>query len=83
MSDEHADATDGTVADGGIESTKDLPFKARQKLRKVDDHDNVLDKHDTRITRNERWRLRVQGALQFAAVILGSAAITWLIQVLA
>lgn len=44
----------------------------RLKVR-VDEHEEVLDKHHRRITRNENYRLQIQGALKFAAFILGTS----------
>lgn len=35
--------------------------------------------HEPRITRNERWRLKAQGALQIIALILGAGGLTYLL----
>lgn len=40
--------------------------------RRFREHENVHESFDSRISRNEEWRLQMQGALKFAAFALGS-----------
>lgn len=50
--------------------------------RRLEEHEDVLDHHDRRISRNENWRLQAQGALKMIAFILGGGGLAYAIQVL-
>lgn len=50
--------------------------------RKLSEHDEVHERFDKRIGRNEQWRLQMQGALKFAAFTLGSGGALTLILLL-
>lgn len=44
-----------------------------ERLRhKLTEHEETHEHFDRRISRNEEWRLQMQGALKFAAFTLGS-----------
>lgn len=44
--------------------------------RRLEEHSEVHEAFDSRISRNEEWRLQMQGALKFAAFALGSGVVT-------
>lgn len=44
--------------------------------RQVKTHEEILERHDRRISQNENHRLQIQGALKFAAFVLGSGVLT-------
>jgi len=50
-------------------------LKAEKAHERIDDHAEVLDHHDRRITRNENWRLQAQGALKIIAIIVGAGGL--------
>lgn len=49
--------------------------KAEHAHERLDEHAEVHEKFDRRISKNENWRLQAQGALKFAAVALGAGGI--------
>lgn len=49
---------------------------AREVYRRLNEHEDVHESFDRRISRNEEWRLQMQGALKFAAFALGSGFVT-------
>lgn len=51
--------------------------------RRVAELEKEVEKdHEPRITRNERWRLKAQGALQIIALIIGAGGLSYLVSVL-
>lgn len=63
-------------------SADDCSHEVREAHNRLDDHEEVLDYHDRRITQNENWRLQAQGALKVITFILGlgglAAILDWL-----
>jgi len=49
---------------------------------RVSRHEEVHETFDRRISRNEEWRLQIQGALKFAAFAVGSGGALTLVLVL-
>lgn len=56
--------------------------QAQQAHVRLDEHEEVHDHHDRRISTNENWRLQAQGALKFAAVALGAGGLGFLLDIL-
>lgn len=60
--------------------------RAAHAHERLDEHEEVHDQFDRRISRNENWRLQAQGALKAILLILGSGglaiALEWLIGLL-
>lgn len=56
--------------------------EAKEAHARLDEHEEVHDHHDRRISRNENWRLQAQGALKFAAVALGAGGLGLLVDIL-
>lgn len=54
---------------------RDNGGKVKRLEQRVDDHEQTHEAFDRRITRNENWRLRAQGALQMLAILLGTGII--------
>lgn len=48
---------------------------------RLEDHEEVHQEFDRRITRNENWRLQAQGALKTIALILGAGGLAALADV--
>lgn len=46
---------------------------SEQLEQRVRQHEEKLDKHNNRISKNERWRLQLQGGLKFAAFTVGTS----------
>lgn len=46
---------------------------------RLDTHEDILDKHDRRISTNENYRLQAQGALKVLAIILGAGGLAYVI----
>jgi hypothetical protein len=42
---------------------------------RLDDHEEVHQRFDRRISRNENWRLQAQGALKVLALVAGSGIV--------
>jgi hypothetical protein len=51
---------------------------ARQRL---DEHEEVHEHHDRRISTNENWRLQAQGAVKVLALIVGAGGVGYLANV--
>lgn len=49
--------------------------QAQQAHVRLDEHEEVHDHHDRRISKNENYRLQLQGALKFASVTLGALGV--------
>lgn len=56
------------------------PKTVQHRLNRLED--KVEQDHDPRITRNERYRLQMQGALKIIALILGSGGLAYLVSAL-
>lgn len=50
-------------------------MKAERAHERLDEHEDVHEQFDRRISRNENWRLQAQGALKAILLILGSGGI--------
>lgn len=50
--------------------------------RRVEQHTDIIDEHEQRITRLERWRIEVRGALKVLAVVVGSGAVAYVADVI-
>jgi hypothetical protein len=59
----------------------DVTYRVREAHDRLDDHEQSLDNHDRRISRNENWRLQAQGALKIIAVMLGAGALAYLVDI--
>lgn len=65
-------------------SNVDLAERRKQRLeRRVEEHEEALDHHDRRISKNENWRLQAQGALKILAITLGSGLLAYVADALA
>lgn len=53
--------------------------KARRAHERLDDHEEVHQQFDRRISRNENWRLQAQGALKVIIGILGAGGLAVII----
>lgn len=42
-------------------------------IEEVEEHADILEYHDRRISKNENYRLQLQGALKFAGVVIGTS----------
>jgi hypothetical protein len=49
--------------------------KAERAHSRIDDHEEALDHHDRRISKNENWRLQAQGALKVIIGVLGAGGL--------
>lgn len=65
---------------------KSVKVKAERAHKRLNEHEEVHERFDRRIGRNENWRLQAQGALKAILLILGSGglalALEWLITLL-
>ena len=61
------------------EESRDGGVKVERVRRKVESHEEALDHHDRRISRNENWRLQAQGALKIIALVLGGGGLALLL----
>lgn len=52
-----------------------MAIKTERAHERLDDHEDVHEKFDRRISRNENWRLQAQGALKSILLILGSGGL--------
>lgn len=52
-----------------------VAIKAERAHERLDDHEQVHENFDRRISQNENWRLQAQGALKAILLILGSGGI--------
>lgn len=54
-------------------------LKAERAHRRLDEHADTHESFHSRISRNENWRLQMQGALKVIIGILGAGGLTWLL----
>lgn len=60
----------------------DVTYRVREAHDRLEDHAEMLDHHDRRISVNENWRLQAQGAIKVLALILGGGVLAYGIDVL-
>lgn len=61
--------------DDGSDDAQYAMHKAERAHRRIDDHEEALDHHDRRISKNENWRLQAQGALKVIIGVLGAGGL--------
>lgn len=49
--------------------------KVQRAHERLEEHEEVHDKFDRRISRNENWRLQAQGALKVLTLLLGTGLV--------
>lgn len=52
--------------------------RVRRAHERLNEHEDVHEAFDRRISKNENYRLQLQGALKAVAMILGSGVLAWL-----
>jgi hypothetical protein len=58
------------------------PEDVKYAHERLDEHEQVHDKFDRRISKNENYRLQAQGALKILALILGAGGLAAIGEVL-
>lgn len=53
----------------------DAEYKAEKAHERLDEHEEVHDHHDRRISTNENWRLQAQGAFKVLAFLASIGAL--------
>lgn len=62
--------------------TTRIKRKAEQAHQRLDEHEQIYEAHDRRISRNENWRLQLQGGLKVIIALLGTGAVATLVNTL-
>lgn len=50
--------------------------------RKLEDHEEALDHHDRRISKNENYRLQTQGALKVLTALASMGALGYVLSII-